>query len=143
MINETKHFEKRWRKPDIHENWELEGISMSRDGISIFNILMDPGRVRFMGKNFSNHSATAALGGGKFVFVVGHPWSGQHDAIQHTQRAAFDVLSPEVDIFDAFAFTFPRIYHSTCDGSHVSCVLPGRLTALAYWELLILAQLLL
>jgi len=167
MINETQHFEKRSKLPNIHKNWELEGVSLSwhdynnfgkclmkrPNGISIYNIL-DTGISADWGKRFPNTSAkaseTVALGGGKYVFFVGHPWSGDHRvahrsnlALQRAQRSAYDFLPPEVDVFDVFAFTFPRIYHNACDGSHVSCVISNRLTVLAYWELLILAQLLL
>ena len=77
-------------------------------------------------------------------------WSGDNRVahrsnldIQRAQRSAYDVLPPEVDIFDAFGFAFPQVYHDTCDDSHVSCVILERLTVLAYWELLILAQVLL
>jgi len=164
MIDETKHFEKRSKKPDIHKNWELEGVSMSwhdynnfgkclmkrPNGLTIFNILT--GGISASSKLIgmaANASATVALGGGKYVFFVGHPWSGDNRvahrsnlALQRAQRSAYEFLPPEVDVFDAFSFTFPRIYHNTCDDSHVSCVISNRLTVLAYWELLILAQLL-
>ena len=163
MIDEKKHFEKRSRLPYIHKNWELEGISMSwhdydnfgkcltklPNGISIFNIL-DKAIGADWGKRFPNALHPNPPGGGKYVFFVGHPWSGDHRvahrsnmALQRAQRSVYKFLPPEVDVFDAFAFTFPRIYHNACDGSHVSCVISNRLTVLAYWELLILAQLLL
>lgn len=163
MINETKHFEKREKMPYIHQNWELEGVSMSwhdfgnfgkclekhPNGISIFNIL-DNAIEKNRSKDFANYSATALLGGGRFVFFVGHPWSGDHRiahrtnaALQQAQQSAYEFLPPEVDIFDVFAFNFPRFYSDTCDSSHISCVISNRLTVLAYWELLIVAQLLL
>lgn len=162
MIDETKHFEKRSKTPDVHRSWELEGVSMawhdrtyfskclakSPNGISIVNIL-DQGLAVGEGTALAKVAAATARGGGRFVFFVGHPWSGDHRIahrrnadIQRAQRSAYDDLPPGVDVFDAVGFAFPRIYHEVCDSSHVSCVVSGRLTVLAYWELLILAQLL-
>ena len=84
---------------------------------------------------------------GKFVFFVGHPWSSNNRLakrsnyiIQRAQRMAFDRLGSEIDIFDAFAFTFPQIYDEVCDGSHVNCVISDQLSLFTNWEILILSQ---
>lgn len=140
-----------------HENWEIEGMSMSwhdnrnfekcllksPNGLAVENILT----VNVNKTQVNTHAAMINNTSGKFVFFVGHPFSSAHRlanrsnyAIQHAQHTAFTELGHEIDIFDAFGFTFPRIYHETCDGSHVSCIISDRLTLLGVWELLILAQ---
>lgn len=117
-------------------------LEKSPNGISIFNVLTERIDKR-MAPEFVNEASLATAAGGRYVFFVGdHRLAHRtNDSIQRAQQAAFDTLPLEVDIFDEFAFTFPRDYTETCDASHVSCVFNGRLTALAYWELLILAQL--
>eukprot|EP00588_Corethron_pennatum_P001343 CAMPEP_0194298792 /NCGR_PEP_ID=MMETSP0169-20130528/60363_1 /TAXON_ID=218684 /ORGANISM="Corethron pennatum, Strain L29A3" /LENGTH=490 /DNA_ID=CAMNT_0039048817 /DNA_START=111 /DNA_END=1583 /DNA_ORIENTATION=- len=141
------------------KNWEIKGMSMSwhdykhfkkcllkgPNGLAVENILAN----KVNSSQVANHAAMVKNSLGKFVFFVGHPWSGddrrskRHNyAIQHAQHAAFTKLGSEIDIFDAFAFTFPRIYHEACDSSHVSCISSERPTLLGVWELLILAQIL-
>ena len=147
-----------------HDNWEIQGMSMSwhdskdfercllkrPDGLVVESILNEPpadlaGRLL----RAVNHSATVGNSSGKFAFFVGHPWSGDNRVakrsnydIQRAQRATFNDLGLGIDIFDAFAFAWPRIYHETCDSSHVACVISDRLTLLGVWEMLILAHIL-
>jgi len=148
----------------IHHNWEIEGVSMSwndikdfercllkrPDGLVVESILLEP-PAKLAGRLLRavNHSATVGNSSGKFAFFVGHPWSGDHRIahrsnydIQRAQRATFNDLGLGIDIFDAFAFSWPRIYHEACDGSHVACAISDRLTLLGVWEMLILAQIL-
>lgn len=142
-----------------HKNWEMEGVSMSwhnnkhfetclrksPNGLVVQNILTD----KVIKSLVDDHAAMMNNTLGKFVFFVGHPWSGDdrrnkrnNYSIQQAQYDAFTKLGSEIDIFDAFAFTWPRIYHEACDGSHVSCIDSDRLTLLSFWEILILAQIL-
>ena len=143
----------------IHKNWEFEGTSMSwhdnknfetcleksPNGLAVENILTEKvDKIRV-----ASHAATVNNSSGKFVFFVGHPWSGDdrrskrsNYAIQQAQKAVFTELGSEIDIFDALAFTFPRIYHDACDGSHVSCINSDQPSLLSFWEILILAQIL-
>jgi len=158
IFNKTQHEQTRDGSL-IHRNWDIHGMAMAwhdmayferclqkhPNGLSVENILggkPNPGHV-------AHHSATVGKTSGKFVFTVGHPWSGDHRVarrsnymMQDAQRASFIELDSDIDIFDAFAFTFPRIYHEACDSSHVSCVISDRLTMLGFWEMLIFAQML-
>jgi len=158
--NQTKDTSSGWFEGGstlIHKNWEIKGVSMSwhdhgnfkrcllksPNGLVVDSILVE----KVNKAQVNSYAAMVNNTPGKFVFIVGHPWRGDdrrnkrnNYAIQHAQHVAFTGLGSEIDIFDAFGFTFPRIYHEVCDGSHVSCITSDRPSLLGVWEILILAQ---
>jgi hypothetical protein len=131
-----------WHSHDRWANSLAQKVPSGGLGLAIYNFL-----TTYKHQDWGKFEADARDAGGRFVLIVGHPWSADllrakrsNSQIQAAQAAAFRDVPPSVDMLDAFSMTYPRITKEACDGSHVSCWQYQEHNVLSHWEVIVLAH---